>query len=62
MMSTINKLLYVAFQLKKTPRECLKAKDGTVSDHCFQLVTAFFLCKRSLVIKNIVKSYAFFLN
>ncbi|CAG9858281.1 unnamed protein product [Phyllotreta striolata] len=35
--------------LKKTPRECLKAMDGTVPDECYALRNSFFECKRSLL-------------
>lgn len=34
---------------KRTPRECLRAQDGTVPDECFALRNAFFECKHSLI-------------
>ncbi|CAG9768545.1 unnamed protein product [Ceutorhynchus assimilis] len=34
---------------KKTPRECLKATDGTVPIECQVLRNTFFECKRSLL-------------
>ncbi|XP_076251060.1 cytochrome c oxidase assembly factor 5 isoform X1 [Rhynchophorus ferrugineus] len=34
---------------KKTPRECLKANDGTVPTECQVLRNTFFECKRSLM-------------
>ncbi|CAH1373890.1 cytochrome c oxidase assembly factor 5 [Tenebrio molitor] len=34
---------------KKTPKECLKAQDGTVPLECYALRNTFFECKRSLL-------------
>lgn len=39
----------IILQQKKTPRQCLSVKDGSVDDECFALRNAFFECKRSLV-------------
>ncbi|CAH0390324.1 unnamed protein product [Bemisia tabaci] len=34
---------------KRTPKECLKAKDGTVPEECYALYNTFFECKRSIL-------------
>ncbi|XP_043278450.1 cytochrome c oxidase assembly factor 5 [Venturia canescens] len=33
----------------RTPRECLKANDGSVPDACTALRLTFFECKRSII-------------
>ncbi|KAL6265490.1 hypothetical protein P5V15_002286 [Pogonomyrmex californicus] len=34
---------------KRTPKECLRIKDGTVPDECFALRQTFFDCKHSIM-------------
>ncbi|CAG2123131.1 unnamed protein product [Medioppia subpectinata] len=34
---------------RKTPRECLRERDPSVPEECFQLTHLLFECKRSLV-------------
>ncbi|XP_053986174.1 cytochrome c oxidase assembly factor 5 [Hylaeus volcanicus] len=34
---------------KRTPRECLLKKDGTVPENCYLLKQTFFECKHSLI-------------
>lgn len=36
-------------QYHRTPRECLKANDGSVPTECMALRNTFFECKRSMV-------------
>lgn len=46
---TPKKFMKYFLQYKKTPRECLKATDGTVPSECQALRYTFFECKRSIV-------------